>query len=78
MQRCTLIATGGDLSFSVAGQGQPATADAPADLGQSLLNLLNNATDASRGRFGYSTGLDAQMDQADHSRTMAAGVPLAA
>jgi len=51
MQRWAPDATRGDLSFSCLGQGQPATADAPADLGSRCSNLLNTPRRCQPGRF---------------------------
>tara|TARA_R110000796_G_scaffold127333_5_gene242603 strand:+ start:15572 stop:16828 length:1257 start_codon:yes stop_codon:yes gene_type:complete len=76
MQRWHLMRPEATYRFQCLGKGSPPRLMPPADLGQSLLNLLNNATDASPDDLDIRLDWDAQwikLTIRDHG----AGVPLA-
>lgn len=76
LQRWHLMRPEATYRFHCMGKGSPPRIMPPADLGQSLLNLLNNATDASPDNLDVRLDWDAQwvtLTIRDHG----AGVPLA-
>ncbi|WP_407292236.1 ATP-binding protein [Stutzerimonas zhaodongensis] len=76
LQRWHLMRPEATYRFQCLGKGSPPRIMPPADLGQSLLNLLNNATDASPDNLDIRLDWDAQwitLTIRDHG----AGVPLA-
>ena len=76
LQRWHLMHPEATYRFQCLGRGTPPRMMPPADLGQSLLNLLNNATDASPDNLDIRLDWDAQwirLTIRDHG----AGVPLA-
>jgi two-component system sensor histidine kinase RegB len=76
LQRWHLMHPEATYRFQCLGKGTPPRLMPPADLGQSLLNLLNNATDASPDNLDIRLDWDAQwirLTIRDHG----AGVPLA-
>lgn len=76
MERWHLMRPEATFRFQCLGKGRPPRMMPPADLGQSLLNLLNNATDACPDDLDIRLDWDAQwvrLTIRDHG----AGVPLA-
>jgi two-component system sensor histidine kinase RegB len=76
LQRWHLMRPEATFRFQCLGVGSPPRMMPPADLSQSLLNLLNNATDASPDNLDIRLDWDAQwikLTIRDHG----AGVPLA-
>ncbi len=76
LQRWHLMHPEATYRFECIGKGSPPRLMPPADLGQSLLNLLNNATDASPDNLVIRLDWDARwikLTIRDHG----AGVPLA-
>ena len=76
MQRWHLMHPEATFRFQCLGKGSPPRLMPPADLGQSLLNLLNNATDASPDDLDIRLDWDAQWVKVT-IRDHGAGVPLA-